>query len=290
WTMDSQRTTARREFARYADLVGGVRLPAGAMRSSAGTDVMTDVLVFRRRKRDETVDQDAVDAWVEPGTTTVVDAEGVAHSVVLSQYFATHPNQVIGTVQGATDQWGKVTYSVTTDDLTSVGGQLEQRLATVMDEGQRQGLRYAPETLHPAEVEPGLHFEVQPEAAVGHIRFDSQQRQFVQYSPGLEWQPVKVARNRIAESQALLRLRDLGVATIEAQSLGQGQLAADEAREQLSSAWREYVDRFGPINRYREVWRSPSPRAQQQAIKAAEDARSEEHTSALQSAFDFYCP
>src|SRR5699024_10142223 len=25
-TMDSQRTTARREFARYADLVGGVRL------------------------------------------------------------------------------------------------------------------------------------------------------------------------------------------------------------------------------------------------------------------------
>src|SRR5699024_11182279 len=54
WTMDSQRTTARREFARYADLVGGVRLPAGAMRSSAGTDVMTDVLVFRRRKLDET--------------------------------------------------------------------------------------------------------------------------------------------------------------------------------------------------------------------------------------------
>src|SRR5699024_932210 len=46
WTMDSQRTTARREFARYADLVGGVRLPAGSMRTSAGTDVMTDVLVF----------------------------------------------------------------------------------------------------------------------------------------------------------------------------------------------------------------------------------------------------
>lgn len=272
WTMDSQRTTARREFARYADLVGGVRLPAGAMRSSAGTDVMTDVLVFRRRKRDETVDQDAVDAWVEPGTTTVVDAEGVAHSVGLSPYFATHPNQVIGTVQGATDQWGNVTYSVTTDDLTTVGGQLEQRLATVMDEGQRQGLGYAPETLHPAQVEPGLHFEVPPEAAVGHIRFDSQQRQFVQYSSGLEWEPVKVARNRLSESQALLQLRDLGVATIEAQSLGQGQLAADEAREQLASAWREYVDRFGPINRYREVWRSPSPRAQQQAVKAAEDA------------------
>src|SRR5699024_12045150 len=181
---------------------------------------------------------------------TVGDGEGAARLVRLSPYFASQSNQVIRKVQGATDQWGNVTYSVTTDDLTTVGGQLEQRLATVMDEGQRQGLGYAPETLHPAQVEPGLHFEVPPEAAVGHIRFDSQQRQFVQYSSGLEWEPVKVVRNRLSESQALLQLRDLGVATIEAQSLGQGQLAADEAREQLASAWREYVDRFGPINRY----------------------------------------
>src|SRR5699024_12460952 len=84
--------------------------------------------------------------------------------------------------------------------------------------------------------------------------------------------PVNAVRSRLLWSQALLQFRDLGVATIEAQSLGQGQLAADEAREQLASAWREYVDRFGPINRYREVWRTPSPRAHQQAVKAAEDA------------------
>src|SRR5699024_9120539 len=198
WTMDSQRTTARRDFARYADLVGGVRLPAGAMRSSAGTDVMTDVLVFRRRKLDETVNQDSINAWVEPGVTTVTDAEGATHQVGMSQYFATHPDQVIGTVQGGTDQWGNVTYNVTTEDLTTVGADLEQRLATVVDEGQRQGLGYEPEALVPTGVEPGLHFEIPPEAAVGHIRFDSQQRQFVQYSPGLEWEPVKVARNRAA--------------------------------------------------------------------------------------------
>src|SRR5699024_4354565 len=89
---------------------------------------------------------------------------------------------------------------------------------------------------------------------------------------GLEGESVKVARNRVGESQALLQLRDLGVATIEAQSSGQGQAAADQAREQLASAWRDYVDRYGPINRYREVWRTPSSRKQQQAVKAAEDA------------------
>lgn len=37
--MDSQRTMARREVARYADLMGGVRLAAGAMRTSAGLNL-----------------------------------------------------------------------------------------------------------------------------------------------------------------------------------------------------------------------------------------------------------
>src|SRR5699024_4181173 len=227
WTMDSQRTTARREFARYADLVGGVRLPAGAMRSSAGTDVMVDVLVFRRRKAEETINQDTIDAWVEPGVTTVADAEGVTHQVGMSQYFATHPEQVVGTVQAATDQWGNVTYRVSTDDLATVGADLEQRLAPVVDDAHRHGLGYGPETNQLAEVQPGLHFAVPAEAAVGHIRFDSQQRRFVQYSSSLTWEPVKVAGNRVTESQALLQLRDLGVATIEAQSSGQGEVAAD---------------------------------------------------------------
>src|SRR5699024_7083088 len=74
WTMDSQRTTARREFARYAALVGGVRLPAGAMRTSAGTDVMTDVLVIRRRKPEEPVNQVSNNEVVEPGTINVTTA------------------------------------------------------------------------------------------------------------------------------------------------------------------------------------------------------------------------
>lgn len=270
WTMDSQRTTARREFARYADLVGGVRLPTGSMRTSAGTDVMTDVLVFRRRKQDEELNQDQINSWVEPGTISVMNTDGVEHSIGISQYFATHPEQMIGVVRGVTDQWGNMAYSLDTDDLSVVGDQLQQRLVSSLDQAQLQGLGYAPDPLKSAEVVAGLHYEVPPEAVVGHIRYDSEQRQFVQYNPALEWEPVKVARNRVAESQALLHLRDLGVATIEAQSSGQGVEAADQARESLVVAWQEYVAQYGPVNRYREVWRSPSARQQQQLVSMAE--------------------
>src|SRR5699024_1675107 len=138
-----------------------------AMRSSAGTDVMVDVLMFRRRKEEESINQDTIDAWVEPSVITFADAVEVSPKVGMSQYFATHPEQVVGTVQAATDQWGNVTYRVSTDDLATVGADLEQRLASVVDDAQRHGLGYGPETNQLAEVQPGLHFAVPAEAAVG---------------------------------------------------------------------------------------------------------------------------
>lgn len=267
WTMDSQRTTARREFARYGDLVGGVRLPAGAMRNSAGTDVMVDVLVFRRRKPEEEVSQASLDAWVEPGSMQMADSEGVSHVVGMSQYFATHPEQMIGELRATTDQWGNMAYHLSTDDLSTVGVQLEQRLNAVVDQAAVQQLGYAPESLNPTVVEPGLHYEVVAEADIGHVRFDQEQQQFVRYGPALEWEPIQVARNRRAESQALLGLRDLGVATIEAQSGGHGEDEAEAARERLVTAWRDYEQRYGPINRSTEVWRQP-PVSQQRKLVA----------------------
>ena len=41
---------ARREMADLADLVGAVRLPSSTFREVAGTDVTTDLLIFRRRE------------------------------------------------------------------------------------------------------------------------------------------------------------------------------------------------------------------------------------------------
>ncbi len=64
WTMDKADTTARGLVAKLADLVGAVRLPARAMRQDAGTDVVVDILFFRRRMGDE--EGNGVD-WIETG-------------------------------------------------------------------------------------------------------------------------------------------------------------------------------------------------------------------------------
>ena len=48
-TMDKVSSTAREHIAGLADLIGAVRLPESSMSSTAGTDVVVDILVFQRR-------------------------------------------------------------------------------------------------------------------------------------------------------------------------------------------------------------------------------------------------
>lgn len=60
YTMDAQNPAARREMAALAELVGAVRLPSRAHQRAAGTDVVTDLLIFRRREEDAAP---AVSGW-----------------------------------------------------------------------------------------------------------------------------------------------------------------------------------------------------------------------------------
>ena len=49
YSMDSQNPAFRAEVSKEADFLGAVRLPSGTHRRTAGTDVVTDVLLFRKR-------------------------------------------------------------------------------------------------------------------------------------------------------------------------------------------------------------------------------------------------
>jgi hypothetical protein len=64
YTLDARNPAARHEMTALADLIGALRLPAGAFAASSGTDVVTDLLLLRRRPDDA---RPAGAAW----TTTV---------------------------------------------------------------------------------------------------------------------------------------------------------------------------------------------------------------------------
>jgi len=90
YTLDAANPGARREISELADLVGAVRLPTGAHRRAAGTDALTDLLIFRRREPGAPVA--AASAGWESTRTVEIDGQAVR----INSYLADHPERVLG--------------------------------------------------------------------------------------------------------------------------------------------------------------------------------------------------
>jgi hypothetical protein len=101
WTMDKRDATARRHLFETADLVGAVRLPAGAMRDDAGTDVVVDVLVLRRR---EIGDSPGGTVWLE--VADLPDTDEGEGPLSINRYFVENGQQVLGRHGWTSGQFG----------------------------------------------------------------------------------------------------------------------------------------------------------------------------------------
>lgn len=91
-TMDKADTTAREHIAKCADLIAAIRLPEGSFRRDAGTDVVVDILFFRKRKIGE---PEGDQTWLDVDEVrSATDDEGV---IRVNRWFARHPDFVLGT-------------------------------------------------------------------------------------------------------------------------------------------------------------------------------------------------
>jgi N12 class adenine-specific DNA methylase len=94
-TMDSPASAGfRRWMAQRADLVGAIRLPNDTFTKNAGTEVTTDILVFRKKNAQPF---DHAEAFIntrpmETGKTVV----GVPETVEVNEYYHCHPDMMLG--------------------------------------------------------------------------------------------------------------------------------------------------------------------------------------------------
>ena len=91
FTMDKQDPKIRRALIeKGADLVAAIRLPAETFQKNAGTAVVTDLVILRKRLPGEAP---AGPAWTE--LKTMPDPDG-GDPIPINQYFAEHPEQILG--------------------------------------------------------------------------------------------------------------------------------------------------------------------------------------------------
>ena len=114
YTMDSKDSTARKHMAEHADLLGAIRLPNNAFRANAGTDVVSDIIFLQ--KRDRPIDHEP--DWVQLGKTE----DGFA----INQYFADHPEMVLGVLSTESTQYGREELTVAPIEGANLADQLAE--------------------------------------------------------------------------------------------------------------------------------------------------------------------
>ncbi|MBX5173524.1 DEAD/DEAH box helicase family protein [Rhizobium sp. NZLR1b] len=245
-TMDKADATARELIAKSADLIAAIRLPEGSFRRDAGTDVVVDLLFFRKRKTGE-AEGDL--SWLDlEEVRPATQDEGATR---VNRWFARHPDFVLGDHALTPGPFGE-TYTC----LPRAGEDLEaalQEAILLLPEGRYDG--------EPTEIDIDLEAEL---GEIVDLRPDSRQVRegsfFVDSRRGLvqmvDGAPVeiKVRKGRTGDGilekhvriiKKLIPIRDAVRDVLKAQEQDR---PWRDCQVRLRIAWSSFVRDFGPIN------------------------------------------
>jgi N12 class adenine-specific DNA methylase/adenine-specific DNA methylase len=243
-TMDKTDASAREHIAAIADLVGAIRLPEGSFRAEAGTDVVVDILFFRKRLDGEPAGNDA---WLDLAEVRAGTDEG---AIRINRYFAEHPEMVLGTHALASGPYGEAYTCL-------------PRADTDLDEALAGAILHLPQAVYdgtPAAVGPddceaavrGMHEEYGSSIREGSY-FIGSNGALMQMIDGTAV-TIEVKKSRSADGifekharliRKLIPVRDAVREILKAQEAGQ---PWKQPQVRLRIAWSSFVRDFGPIN------------------------------------------
>ena len=237
YTLDARNPAARREIAELADLVGALRLPEGAHRRAAGTDVVTDLVILRRRAPGEASRGERFERAVP------IEVEGGGAEI--NEYFAGHPDRVLGRLYVGRGVYGAEELMV--ERTGEVAPALRAGLEAIAEHAKTAGLTMTPPDRAGATPEPLALVGRSAAHPEGFI--EAAGEGFTEVRDGAAV-PLAVPKTQSAELRALLGLRDAVVGLLEAEAATRddtteiGRLRAD-----LNQRYDAYIAAYGPLNR-----------------------------------------
>ncbi|GLS41725.1 lactate dehydrogenase [Mesorhizobium tianshanense] len=246
-TMDKADSRAREHIVRQADLVAAIRLPEGSFHADAGTDVVVDILFFRKRRDSEAVGDASWLDLVEVRPAT--EDEG---AVRVNRWFAEHPDLVLGDHALRRGIYGPdETYTC----LPRAGVDLDAALATAV--------LALPEALYdgePENIEDDAEDEGVPDVATAGEASIREGSYFIGKNTALmqlvdgEAVTIAIRKGRSSDGvpekhariiRKLIPIRDAVREVLKAQECDR---PWKPAQVKLRIAWSNFVRAFGPIN------------------------------------------
>lgn len=243
YTADARNPAARREIDARADLVGAIRFPARAFMGAAGTEVVIDLLVLRRR---EVNGERRGHDWA---TTVPAPLDDGDEPLFVNELFATNPAWVLGTL--AADRGMYRERELTVEATGPLLPALDQALNTLVADARARRLLFTPGT----RVSEPVPVTIEDGSPV--LRF-AQEGSFLLADGRLcrlengQVRPHKPRyRSDAAELRRLVVLRDVARAVLGAQVAGDADPDLHELQGRLTVAYDSYRRAHGPLNRFK---------------------------------------
>jgi N12 class adenine-specific DNA methylase/uncharacterized protein (DUF3820 family) len=266
-TLDKGDDKIRQELAKTCDLVSAIRFPGGAHKENAGTDVVTDMLILRKRLPGEAPGDTS---WLKTGT--VPDPDG-GDDMPINQYFVDHPEQVLGRLDRSGTMYRAENVNVNLVSPEELTDKLGRKVTVdvddkgkrhfVYDDGSRvpnvdvrrvgmehfrrklrEAIERVPEGIYTREKPEDTHFAPERLPAPGDVKdggFHIKGGKLFQREGGALIEK-KTNKKALASIQGQLAIRDAMREIVNLESEGHD---STEARAKLNTAYDDYVKVHG---------------------------------------------
>ena len=232
YTMNSKDSTVRRYIMQKADLLGAIRLPDNAFKGNAGTEVVTDILVIKKRAENTPY---AGEDFLEAPYKYMNGYNGA----YINSYFEAHPEMVLGTatMDGGMYRGNNLTYKAL-EGKGSLGDQIREAFKSIKGKMEypaapsREKTNFAVERANKKTKENGL------------VVKDGK----VYQNKGGELVEQTAASGAAERISGMLEIRDAARALLTYQQQGLNDAEIKKARTKLNKVYDAFVKKYGYIN------------------------------------------
>ena len=233
YTMNSRDSAVRKYIAQRADLLGAIRLPNTAFAGNAGTSVVTDILILKKRADRTAYEGEAfeVSEWERMST---VGWEGA----YVNEYFTQHPEMVLGTPKLSRGMYSsnELTYDPFTDK-GSLGDQIREAMKNIQGK-MDYALQLSPEKSNFRQASAKKKSQkLQVKDGVIHAQDENG-----------NLTKVDVDKDTAARITGMVAIRDAHAALCDALQQGVTKKESNALRKSLNKAYDAFVEKYGYLN------------------------------------------
>ena len=232
YTMNSKDSTVRRYIMQKADLLGAIRLPDNAFKGNAGTEVVTDILILKKRAANTDY---AGEDFLEAPYKYISGYNGA----YINSYFENHPEMVLGTptMSGGMYRGDNLTYKAL-EGKGSLADQIREAFKNI------QGKMEYPAQRSPEKTNFAVERADKKTKENGLVVKDGK----VYKNTGGELIEQTVSKGTAERIAGMLEIRDAAKALQTAQQQGLKDTEIKKARQKLNKVYDDFVKKNGFIN------------------------------------------